>query len=50
VRPGFAGITVIVLRWGLVGAWLSLIFDQALRSLLVFLRYRTGKWKTVIKD
>jgi Na+-driven multidrug efflux pump len=50
VRPGMAGFTVTIFHWGLVGAWLALILDQALRSLLVFIRYRTGKWKTVIKD
>jgi putative MATE family efflux protein len=50
IRPGIAGITVTILRWGLVGAWVALILDQTFRSLLVFLRYRTGKWKTVIKD
>jgi Na+-driven multidrug efflux pump len=50
IRPGMAGITVIVLRWSLVGAWLALILDQVLRSFLVYMRYRTGKWKTVIKD
>ena len=50
VRPGIAGVTVTVLRWGLVGAWIAIILDQALRSLLVLIRYRTGKWKTVIKD
>jgi putative MATE family efflux protein len=50
IRPGIAGITVFILRWGLVGAWIALILDQLLRSLLVLLRYRTGKWKTIIKD
>jgi putative MATE family efflux protein len=50
VRPGIAGVTVTILHWGLAGAWLALILDQALRSLLVLIRYRTGKWKTVIKN
>jgi Na+-driven multidrug efflux pump len=50
IRPGIAGITVIILRWGLVGAWIALILDQALRSCMVLMRYRTGKWKTMIKD
>jgi putative MATE family efflux protein len=50
IRPGIAGVTVIILRWSLVGAWLALILDQVLRSFLVYMRYRTGKWKTVIKD
>jgi putative MATE family efflux protein len=50
IRPGIAGVTVVILQWGLVGAWFALILDQVFRSLLVFLRYRTGKWKTVIKE
>jgi putative MATE family efflux protein len=50
IRPGMAGITVTILRWGLVGAWIALILDQLLRSFLVLMRYKTGKWKTVIKD
>jgi putative MATE family efflux protein len=50
IRPGIAGVTVTILRWGLVGAWIALILDQALRSCLVLMRYKTGKWKTIIKD
>jgi putative MATE family efflux protein len=50
IRPAVAGVAVKILRWGLAGAWIALIVDQAFRSLLVLLRYRTGKWKTVIKD
>jgi Na+-driven multidrug efflux pump len=50
IRPGIAGITVVALQWGLVGAWLALIIDQIFRSVLVLMRYKTGKWKTVIKD
>jgi Na+-driven multidrug efflux pump len=50
IRPGIASVTVTALRWGLVGAWIALILDQVFRSFLVLLRFRTGKWKTVIKD
>jgi putative MATE family efflux protein len=50
VRPGFAGITVTVLHWGLWGAWIALVLDQVLRSFLVLLRYNSGKWKTAIKE
>jgi putative MATE family efflux protein len=50
IRPGIAGLTVMILRQGLVGAWIALIVDQALRSFLVFMRYKTGKWQTVIKE
>jgi putative MATE family efflux protein len=50
IRPGIAGVTVVILQWGLVGAWLALILDQIFRSLMVLMRYKTGKWKTVVKD
>jgi putative MATE family efflux protein len=48
IRPGIAFFTVRTLHWGLAGAWIALILDQALRSLLVLLRYKSGKWKTII--
>jgi putative MATE family efflux protein len=50
IRPGIAGVTVRMLQWGLVGAWVALILDQVLRSCMVFIRYKTGKWKSIIKD
>jgi putative MATE family efflux protein len=36
---------VNVLMWGLNGAWIALVLDQYTRSLIVFLRFRSGKWK-----
>jgi putative MATE family efflux protein len=50
IRPGIAGVTVTILRWGLIGAWVALILDQVFRSCMVLMRYKTGKWKGVIKD
>jgi Na+-driven multidrug efflux pump len=50
IRPGIAAITVTALQWGLVGAWVALILDQVFRSLMVYMRYRTGKWKSIITD
>lgn len=47
VRPGLAMFTIHVLNWGLVGAWVALMADQLLRSLLVLLRFNSGKWKTI---
>lgn len=45
VRPGLALLTIRVFHWGLDGAWIALVADQLLRSLLVLLRYSSGKWK-----
>lgn len=47
VRPGLALLMIHVFHWGLPGAWVALAADQLLRSLLVWLRYSTGKWKTI---
>ena len=32
------------LRWGLWGAWIALMLDQVLRTVLMAARYGTGKW------
>ena len=48
VRPITALIAVNVLHWGLEGAWVALVLDQCLRTVLVWLRYRSGKWKTAL--
>lgn len=51
-------ITVLILRpllafifidmgMGLYGAWLAMAVDQLVRALLVYLRYRSGKWKMI---
>lgn len=47
VRPMIAYVAIYILNWGLVGAWIALVADQALRSLLVLLRYNSGKWKRI---
>lgn len=47
VRPGLAMLAIHVLGWGLIGAWIALMADQFLRSLLVILRFNSGKWKTI---
>ncbi len=45
VRPGLAIFCINVLGMGLEGAWVALVVDQLLRSLLVLLRYNSGGWK-----
>ncbi len=46
VRPLFANI-FIQLGFGLYGAWIALACDQLLRTVLVFTRYQSGKWKLI---
>ncbi|MGB4385343.1 MAG: MATE family efflux transporter, partial [Caldicoprobacterales bacterium] len=48
VRPGMAILSINHLGWGLIGAWIALVSDQLLRSLLVLIRYNSGKWKSAI--
>ena len=45
VRAILSVIAVYVFQWGLWGAWIALFADQALRSVLILRRYRSGKWK-----
>jgi len=46
-RVVVAYIFVTVFKWGLVGAWVALVLDQYTRAAVVFLRFRSGKWKHV---
>lgn len=45
LRPILGYILVNNAGLALYGAWIAMAADQCLRSLLVLLRYRTGKWK-----
>ena len=45
VRPGVALLLIKVFHWGVEGAWVAMVCDQVIRTTLVFLRYRSGKWK-----
>lgn len=46
VRPGIAILMIYGFHWGLEGAWVALVCDQLLRTILVFFRYKSGKWKS----
>lgn len=37
---------VNVMHWGLVGAWIGMCLDQMARGVLIWLRFRSGRWKT----
>jgi Na+-driven multidrug efflux pump len=47
IRPLVAVATIEYWELGLWGAWIALAADQALRSLLVWLRFISGKWKAI---
>lgn len=46
LRPTIA-IILVKAGLGLYGAWLAFICDQLVRTLLVLLRYNSGKWKLI---
>jgi len=49
LRPFLAWLLVTKLDMGLYGAWYALVGDQIVRTILVMLRYNSGKWKLTFK-
>jgi len=47
MRPVMAYILVFPLGAGLVGAWLAILVDQGLRSVLLYVRFARGKWMNI---
>ncbi|HPT82326.1 MAG TPA: MATE family efflux transporter [Limnochordia bacterium] len=47
VRVGLAYLLALRLGLGLVGAWIAMVADLFLRSILIQLRFRRGEWKLV---
>ncbi|MFA5576011.1 MAG: MATE family efflux transporter [Tissierellaceae bacterium] len=47
IRLALSYIFVIRLGMGLMGAWLAVLIDQAIRWLLILIRLKTNKWKYV---
>jgi Na+-driven multidrug efflux pump len=37
----------VVLGWGLPGIYISNVLDAAGRATVNYLRYRTGRWRTI---
>ncbi|HYH04625.1 MAG TPA: MATE family efflux transporter, partial [Bacillota bacterium] len=46
-RVSLAAIFVRVFHWGLPGAWMAAVADQSIRSVLIYYRFKTGKWKQI---
>jgi Na+-driven multidrug efflux pump len=44
-RIGMCAIFVYWLKMGLAGAWFAFFLDQSLRSVIISLRFRSGKWR-----
>ncbi|MBR2670229.1 MAG: MATE family efflux transporter [Solobacterium sp.] len=48
MRPVVGHIAINVLKWGLLGAWTAVAFDQIARSALVIAIYNKGDWKKIV--
>lgn len=38
---------ISVFQWGIAGAWMCWLLDQSVRALIIYFRFRGGKWKLV---
>ncbi|WP_202080661.1 MATE family efflux transporter [Caldalkalibacillus salinus] len=47
-RVALCLLFVLVLNWGILGAWLAVAVDQIVRSFIIYYRYKGGKWKEMI--
>lgn len=47
VRVPLALLFTQALRMGLIGAWIAMVIDLAIRGTLMFTRFQAGRWKTV---
>ncbi|QNO13687.1 MATE family efflux transporter [Alkalicella caledoniensis] len=47
VRLSLAVIFVYLFDLGLMGAWLAMVADLSIRGTLIFLRFKSGKWKHI---
>lgn len=47
LRPVFSVITVFVLDWGLVGAWIAMASEITVRLTLLYFRFASFKWAKI---
>ena len=47
IRPVLSWVLCYPVGWGVIGAWIGLITDQALRLLLNWARFSAGKWTKI---
>ncbi|WMJ24194.1 MATE family efflux transporter [Paludicola sp. MB14-C6] len=47
IRPLLSWVLCFPCGWGLIGAWIGLFIDQAMRLLLNFARFNSGKWTKI---
>lgn len=47
IRISVAYILINNFGFGVIGAWIAMLFDQIVRWFGIIIRYRTGKWKDI---
>jgi Na+-driven multidrug efflux pump len=47
IRIPLCWLLSIKLGWGLTGVWIGMCFDFFLRSFVLILKFRQGKWKKI---
>jgi Na+-driven multidrug efflux pump len=45
MRVAMAYLFVMTFGWGLTGAWLAIALDQIVRAMVIYSRFKSGKWK-----
>ena len=50
IRSGLAMLMIRVFHMGLWGAWIAMLSDQIMRTVLMYYRYSTGKWAHMALD
>ena len=47
IRLSLGYVFVNFFSWGLAGAWYAVFIDQFIRDMIIFLRFRSGRWKNI---
>lgn len=47
IRPYLTWLFCFAFHWGVIGAWASLVVDQAIRLIFNFTRFSSGKWTKI---
>ena len=46
-RPFLTWLLCFPMGWGVVGAWMAMLFDQVIRLVFCFVRFKSGKWSKI---
>ena len=40
-------VFIVMMGWGIAGAWFCWLLDQTTRAIIIYFRYKSGKWKMI---